>query len=225
MRITIDGPSGAGKSTLSKKLAEKLGFKYIDTGAMYRAIGLKTIDTYGNDFEKKDIPDEFYTNIDLKVFYSGNEQREYVDGVDITDKIRTPEVSMAASFVAKIACVREKLVKVQREVAGRENVIMDGRDAGTFVLPDAEIKLFLTASTEDRAQRRYEELIQKGIEVTYEDVLSDVKKRDKNDSSRAISPLRPADDAIIFDSSGNTFDETFEELYNILKEKVECTGV
>lgn len=225
MRITIDGPSGAGKSTLSKKLAQKLGFKYIDTGAMYRAVGLCALESYGADLESANIPDKFYTDIKLDISFAGNEQRELIDGVDVTDKIRTPEVSMAASFVAKIPCVREMLVKVQREFAGRENVIMDGRDAGTFILPDAEVKIFLTASPEDRAQRRYEELIQKGMNVKYEDVLNDVVKRDENDSGRKISPLRPAEDAIMFDSSGNTFDETFNSLYNILKEKVENSCV
>ena len=225
MRITIDGPSGAGKSTLSKKLAEKLDFKYIDTGAMYRAIGLAVIKSFGKDYESENISEAFYKNINVQVFYDGNEQKEFLDGVDITDKIRTPEVSMAASYVAKIPCVREKLVKIQREVAGRENVIMDGRDAGTFVLPDAEIKLFLTAKAEDRAQRRYEELIAKGLDVNYEDVLNDVKKRDENDSGRAISPLRPAEDAIMFDSSGNTFDETFNELFELLSKKVEDVRV
>ncbi|MBQ2897428.1 MAG: (d)CMP kinase [Clostridia bacterium] len=208
MKIAIDGPSGAGKSTISKCVAAKLGFVYIDTGAMYRTIGLSAVN---NKFDtKKDIEsiikmlDEI--NIDISLDASG--QRMYLNGNDVTDLIRTPEVSAAASDVAVIPEVRIKLVELQRKLAEGKNVIMDGRDIATYVLPDAEIKIFLTASAESRAERRYKELLSRGISTTFEQVLIDVNNRDENDSKREFSPLKVDDNAKIIDTTGNSLEES-----------------
>lgn len=205
MQIAIDGPAGAGKSTISKKAAEELGFLYIDTGAMYRAVGLKTIEKNISGAEPigKMMDD---TDIAIKLMPDG--RHIILDGIDVTDKIRTPEVSMAASKVSAIEKVRSALVDLQRRIAGENNVIMDGRDIGTVVLPSAEVKIFLTASAEDRAQRRYSEMLEKGQEAVYEDVLADMIQRDYNDTHREVSPLKAAKDAYIMDTTGNTLEES-----------------
>lgn len=221
MQIAIDGPSGAGKSTIAKTLAKELNFIYIDTGAMYRTVGLfalnKNIDI-PNEPEKVE---ECLDQINLLVKYGDDGiQRMILNGEDVTDKIRTPEVSIAASNVAVLPAVRLKLVDLQRLQASKCNVIMDGRDVGTYVLPDAEIKIFLTATVEDRAMRRYIELKEKNIATTYEDVLEDMKFRDKNDSSRAFAPLKAADDAVVVDTTGNTLEQSVEELRNLVLSKI-----
>lgn len=208
MKIAIDGPSGAGKSTISKCVAKKFGFVYIDTGAMYRTIGLYTLNN--NLDTKRDISQIIALldglKIDISLDTAG--QRMFLNDEDVTDKIRTPEVSMAASDVAAIPEVRIKLVELQRNLAKGKNVVMDGRDIATYVLPDAEIKIFLTASAESRAQRRYDELIDKGIKTTFEQVLQDVINRDTNDSKREFSPLRIDESAKVIDTTGNTLDES-----------------
>lgn len=208
MKIAIDGPSGAGKSTISKCVAKRFGFVYIDTGAMYRTIGLYALNN--NLDTKRDISQIIALldglKIDISLDTAG--QRMFLNDEDVTDKIRTPEVSMAASDVAAIPEVRIKLVELQRNLAKGKNVVMDGRDIATYVLPDAEIKIFLTASAESRAQRRYDELIDKGIKTTFEQVLQDVINRDTNDSKREFSPLRIDESAKVIDTTGNTLDES-----------------
>jgi len=221
IKIAIDGPSGAGKSTLSKKLAKELGFVYIDTGAMYRAAGLFCIRNGINIKEESDKAADLVEKITIDIIYSPQEgQKVILNGDDVTDEIRTPEVSIAASDVSAIKRVRLHLVSLQREMAKSHNVLMDGRDIGTYVLPDADIKIFLTASNEERAKRRYEELLEKGQKCEYRDVYRDMLYRDKNDSSREFAPLKAAQDSIMVDTTGNTFEESFELLLNLIKERL-----
>ncbi|MGM9551553.1 MAG: (d)CMP kinase [Clostridia bacterium] len=220
MQIAIDGPAGAGKSTISKFVATKLGFLYIDTGAMYRAIGYKAI-KQGFDLSDESSIDQMAkdTKIELKITDVG--QNIFLDGKNVSDKIRSAEVSMAASKVSAIKGVRETLVKLQREIAGSNNVVMDGRDVGTVVLPDAEIKIFLTASVEDRAMRRYIEMREKGIETSYQAVKEDMEKRDYNDTHRLTSPLKVADDAVVIDTSGQTLGESVQAICSFIEKKMD----
>jgi len=221
IKIAIDGPSGAGKSTLSKLLAQELGYIYIDTGAMYRSAGLFCINEGINIKENPDKAAEAVNGISITISHGEDGvQNVFLNGENVNGKIRTPEVSIAASDVSAIKKVRLKLVELQRELAKSNNVIMDGRDIGTFVLPDAEIKIFLTASAQERAKRRYAELIEKGQTVTYEEVLQDMIYRDKNDSERAFAPLKAADDAIIVDTTDKNFSESFECLLTLIKERL-----
>lgn len=218
-KIALDGPSGAGKSTIAKTVARKLSFVYIDTGAMYRAAALaclrQGVDIKANPQQAIDI----VNNISIDIDYVDGEQRIFLDTEDVSEKIRTPEVSMGASDVSAIGAVREKLVALQRQLAGTKNVIMDGRDIGTHVLPDADVKVFLTASPEIRAERRYKELIEKGTNTTMAEVLADIKRRDEQDSTRAVSPLRRADDAVELDTSLLTFDESVESVLELINNK------
>lgn len=218
MIIAIDGPSGAGKSTLSKKLAKRLGFVYIDTGALYRTVGLKFINK-SVQLDNTALVKEVLSDTTVDINYVNAEQRVYLDGVDVSDDIRTPEVSLMASAVSALPEVRAFLLGMQRSIANGKNVILDGRDIGTVVFPNAEVKIFLSASAKERAKRRYEELIAKGQDVTFEQVLEDLEKRDYNDSHRAIAPLKQADDAYAFDTTGNTFDESLDLLVEYLKTK------
>ncbi len=211
-RIAIDGPSGAGKSTIAKAVAKALDIDYIDTGAMYRAIGYK-IDKEGVPFEEGDALAALLDSTDID-FVSGD---IILDGVVVNDLIRTPEVSMLASKCAALPSVRAKLVEIQRGMGQRKSVIMDGRDIGTNVLKDAEYKIFLTASAEERAQRRFKELQEKGETQTYEEVLEDVKQRDYNDMTRELNPLRKADDAIELDTTGMGIDEVVAAVLDIVK--------
>ncbi len=221
IKIAIDGPSGAGKSTLSKKLAKELGFVYIDTGAMYRAAGLYCLRKNINIKEESDKAADCVEQISIDITYSSEKgQKVLLNGEDVTSEIRTPEASIAASDVSAIKRVRLRLVELQREMAKSHNVLMDGRDIGTYVLPDADIKIFLTASNEERAKRRYAELLEKGQKVEYEDVYQDMLYRDKNDSSREFSPLKAAPDSITVDTTGNTFEESFELLLGLIKERI-----
>ncbi len=217
--VAIDGPAGAGKSSISKELAKKLNFIYVDTGALYRAIGLKFL-RQGIDTKLEcDIPSVLKTTkIDIK-FLNG-EQRVFLDDEDVSEHIRTPDASMMASAVSAKSPVREFLLEMQRKNARENNVIMDGRDIGTVVLPNATVKIFLTASVETRANRRFLELQEKGSSATLEEVLEDMKIRDYNDSNRAIAPLKPAQDSVIVDTSDLTFSESVNALYNIIKEKM-----
>ncbi len=218
MQIAIDGPAGAGKSTISKFVATEMGYLYIDTGAMYRTIGYKALMLGMNPEDEKAI-DEMakYSKIDLKITSQG--QAIFLDGKDVTDKIRTAEVSMAASRVSAIAGVRETLVELQREIAGGNNVVMDGRDIGSVVLPNAEIKIFLTASVDDRAMRRYLEMKEKGMDVSFLAVKEDMEKRDYNDTHRASSPLMVAEGATVIDTSGQTLGESVKIIVDFIKEK------
>lgn len=217
--VAIDGPAGAGKSTISKKLAKKLGFIYVDTGALYRAIGLKFL-RQGLDTKLEcDIPAILETvQVDIK-FVDG-EQRVFLNGEDVSSLIRTPDASMMASAVSAKPPVREFLLEMQRKLARENNVIMDGRDIGTVVLPDATVKIFLTAAVETRANRRYLELKERGSTATFEEVLEDMKVRDYNDSNRPIAPLKPAENSVIVDTSAFSFEQSVDALYNIIKEKM-----
>lgn len=221
IKIAIDGPSGAGKSTLSRKLAKELGFVYIDTGAMYRAAGLYCLREGINIKEDSEKAADCVDNITIEITYSPESgQLVLLNGEDVTEEIRTPQASIAASDVSAIKRVRLRLVELQREMAKAHNVLMDGRDIGTYVLPDADIKIFLTASNEERAKRRHAELIEKGQKCEYEEVLKDIIYRDKNDSTREFSPLKAAEDSILVDTTGNSFEESFELLLNLIKERL-----
>lgn len=208
IRVAIDGPSGAGKSTIAKAVAKKLGLDYIDTGAMYRAVGYKVVmsgtDTQ-DDVAMKKLLDS--TDID---FSKGN---IILDGEIVNDKIRTNEMSMMASKVSALPAVREKLVQLQRKMGRAKSIIMDGRDIGNNVLTDAEFKFFMTASAEERADRRYKELMEKGQDITYEQVLKDIRQRDHNDMTRKLNPLRKADDAIEVDTTGMSIEQVTDYIY------------
>lgn len=209
--IAIDGPGGAGKSTIAKILSSELGLEYIDTGAMYRAFALKTIKS-GTDIADEKQLDAMLAATDID-FRKGE---IFLDGENVSGLIRTPEISKAASKVSAIPAVRRKLVAIQRQMGHDKEVIMDGRDIGTNVLTDAPFKIFLSASAEVRAKRRYDELLAKGEEVSYEDVLSDMIERDRADMTRETDPLRKADDAIEIDTSDMTIDEVVDTIKNIV---------
>ncbi|MGI6563450.1 MAG: (d)CMP kinase [Clostridia bacterium] len=215
--IAIDGPAGAGKSTIAKLLASELNILYLDTGAMYRAVGLKAL-RENIDIKDTEKIDEMIKNIDIQVRYIDGKQHTYLDGEDVTHKIRTPEVSLAASNVAVIKSVRLKMVELQREIAKDMSVIMDGRDIGTYVLPNAPFKFFITATPEERARRRYLEMKESGEKnVDYDIILKDIKYRDENDSTRAFAPLKKADDAILVDNTFMTVEETLSKILSHIK--------
>jgi len=218
IQIAIDGPGGAGKSTISKGVAAKLGIVYVDTGALYRTVGYyvrnKEIDPHD-----RDAVGAILSEISIEVAYVDGAQHVFLNGEDLGDKIRTPEMSMYASAVSAIPKVREFLLNTQKDIARRNSVIMDGRDIGTVILPDADVKIFMFASNEARAKRRYNELTAKGVEVRYEDVLSEMIERDNNDKNRDVAPAVPASDAIMLDNSDMSVDENIEAVLNIIKEK------
>ena len=215
--VAIDGPSGAGKSTISRILAKELGFVYVDTGALYRAVGYSVLQK-GIDPKDADSVVAALADIVLEMRYVNGEQQVLVNGNDVGGYIRTPEVSMAASAVSALPPVRQFLLDTQRRIAATENVIMDGRDIGTVVLPQAELKIFLTATAEDRAQRRFEELQEKGIPTTFAEVLADMQKRDYDDSHRAAAPLKQAADARLVDTTGNTLEQSVQVLKGLVEE-------
>ena len=214
--IAIDGPAGAGKSTISKAVSKELGFIYVDTGALYRAVGYYVVKNGVNTKDEKTVS-ECLSKISVELKFVNSAQRVFLNGEDVSDFIRTPEISMAASDVSALPCVRKFLFETQQKIARENNVVMDGRDIGTVVLPNADVKIFLTASPEERARRRYDELILKGQEVNYDDVLKDVITRDYNDSHREIAPLKQADDAVLI---GNTLEKSIEVLLNAIKERL-----
>jgi CMP/dCMP kinase len=216
--VAIDGPAGAGKSSVARKAAEKLGFLYVDTGALYRAIGLYMLQN-GVDPGDADTVIPLLKKITVSLKYCGGEQRVFLCGNDVSDKIRTDDVSLAASRVSAIPEVRSFLLSLQRDIAKENNVLMDGRDIGTVVLPDAQVKVFLTASTEERAKRRYFQLLHSGIKADYDEVLEDLKQRDYNDTHRAIAPLKPAPDAVVMDTTGQTLEQSVELLIRLIQEK------
>ena len=219
--IAIDGPSGSGKSTISKCLAKRLRFVSLDTGALYRAIAyfLKIKKT---DYKNEKLVAQELKNINISLRYLNSVQRVFLDDTDITNNIRSEDISMISSCISSMKCVREYLLKFQRNMADKHDIIMDGRDIGTVILPNATVKIFLTASPEIRAQRRYKELSESGEKVSYNEVLNDVMKRDFNDTTRKISPLRQAEDAILFDSSKYNFEQTVDKLFEIIKERISC---
>ena len=214
--IAIDGPSGAGKSTIAKRLAKDMGILYVDTGALYRAIGYEVLNRGGKP-DNPSFVEGMLPDLKIEIRHSDGSQRVYINDEDVTHRIRTPGVSMAASAVSAIPAVRRFLFDLQRDIANKNDVIMDGRDIGTVVLPYADVKIFLTASAEDRAKRRYDELISKGVETSYEDVLSDMIKRDYDDSHRETAPLKAADDAVTVDTSGNTLEQSVDILKEIIQ--------
>ena len=213
INIALDGPSGAGKSTIAKAIAKRLEYVYVDTGALYRSIALYVTE-HGADLNNTDDIKSALKNIDLKLAYVEGSQRVLMCGEDVSDKIRTPEISMGASQISAIPEVREFLFDLQRDIARENNIIMDGRDIGTVVLPNADVKIFLTASAEERANRRFKELCEKGDKSTYEEVLEDIKRRDYNDMHREIAPLKKADDAIEVDTTSLSLEESVEVIYN-----------
>lgn len=215
--VAIDGPSGAGKSTIAKLCAEALGLLYVDTGAIYRTVGLAAREA-GVDPKDPDAVQALLPLIKINMNHDESGlQRMLLNDRDVTDEIRHPDISLYASAVSAIPAVRAFLLDMQRQLARENSVVMDGRDIGTVVLPDADVKLFLTATPEDRAQRRYEELLQRGAKTSYEEVLRDLKKRDEADSTRKAAPLRPAADAICVDTTGNTLEESFRLLKEIIE--------
>ena len=219
--IAIDGPSGAGKSTLSKMVAKEFGLIYVDTGAMYRTIGLFV---HRNGVGSKDavnveklLPQ---INIEMKYDETGT-QRMVLNGEDVSDDIRLPQISIYASDVSAMPAVRAFLLEMQRSMAKTYDVIMDGRDIGTVVLPNAGLKIFLSADAGDRAARRFAELHEKGVSTTYKEVLNDINYRDENDSKRAAAPLKPADDSVIVDTTGNTLNDSFELISDLVRKHLE----
>lgn len=217
--IAIDGPSGSGKSTLAKALSKELGYLYIDTGAMYRTIGLY-VKRNGIDPSDEKTISEHFENIDIKLEWIDGAQHIFLGDEDVSGEIRTPEMSMYASSVSALPAVRSFLLDKQRAFSRTHNVIMDGRDIGTVVLPNADVKIFLKADDVKRAQRRYEELIEKGQDVTLEEVLSDMQTRDKNDSTRKTAPLTPAPDAIFLDNSTYAPEDTLRKALEIINGKI-----
>ena len=218
-KIAIDGPGGAGKSTVAKAVARELGIVYVDTGALYRTIGyyVRSKDVSPKDNEEVTA---LLPEISIEVKYLDGSQRVYLNGEDLGDKIRTPEMSMYASAVSAIPAVRSFLLDTQRDIARKNSVIMDGRDIGTVILPDAEVKIFMTASAECRAKRRYNELTAKGVEAKYEDVLREMNERDHNDSTRDIAPTAAAEDAVLLDTSDMSFDEVVAAVIDLTNKKI-----
>ncbi len=215
--IAIDGPSGAGKSTAAKLLAARLGYIYIDTGAMYRSIGWKA------SREKIDPADEpkladLCSRTEVTIRKDNNDPRFYVDGIDVTGEIRTPEMGMMASAVSKSPAVRARLLTLQRELGKNGSVVMDGRDIGTVIFPDADVKFFLEASAAERGKRRYLELKAKGMDVDLSRITREIEERDRQDSGRALAPLKKADDAILIDSSLMSIDEVLERMLSKIEE-------
>lgn len=219
INVAIDGPAGAGKSTIAKAAAKTLGFIYVDTGALYRTIALSAV-RCGADNNEKII--NMLNDITVKLgFADDGSQCVYLNGENVSSLIRTPEISMAASKVSAIPEVRAFLLDLQRNIARENNVIMDGRDIASVVLPNAQPKIFLFASPECRADRRYKELIEKGEKVTYEDVLADVNQRDYQDSHRDIAPLKPTDESVMADTSELDLQQSIELIINIIKENMQ----
>lgn len=218
INVAIDGPAGAGKSTVARGAAKKLGYIYVDTGALYRTVALAA--TRNGVLESAEKTEQMFKDITVDLaFDDAGAQCVYLNGEDVSSLIRTPEISMAASNVSKIPAVRAFLLGLQRDIAAKNNVIMDGRDIATVVLPDAQVKIFLTASPECRAERRYKELLEKGENVKYDDVLADVNARDYQDSHREIAPLKPAEDSVIADTSGKSLPQSIEMIISVIKEK------
>lgn len=217
--IAIDGPAGAGKTTIAKRMAEQLDYLYVDTGALYRAIGYFAL-TRGLDVRDESAIAGLLVSTRIDLRFVDMKQCVFLNDQDITDKIRTEAVSMAASAVSALPVVRQFLMKSQRDLAAHGNVILNGRDIGTVVCPDADIKIFLTASSEERASRRFLELQRRGVAANYKDVLLDIKKRDEDDSSRSIAPLAPASDAIVVDTTGNELDKSVRLLTDIVLERL-----
>lgn len=217
--VAIDGPAGAGKSTIAKRLAKELGFLYVDTGAMYRAIGLYMLKNH-IDGGNETLVSDAVSSVEVSLAYDKGAQIVLLNGEDVSGEIRTEEVSAMASKTSAYKAVREKLLDLQRNMAQTNDVLMDGRDIGTTILPNADVKIYLTASVETRAKRRYDEYMKKGQNCDLEEIKEDIKTRDYNDMTRKISPLKKAEDAVEVDSSHMTIDEVVEAIKRICKEKM-----
>ena len=214
-QIAIDGPSGSGKSTLAKSLSKLLGILYLDTGAMYRACGLKAL-LAGVSPKDETLVKPLLEQTDIRIRFENGSQRIYLDGVDVTADIRKPDVSVAASDISSLPSVRQKMVAMQREIASSQSVVLDGRDIGSYVLPDAEYKFFLTADPKERAKRRLEELSASGTTTTYDEVLAGILYRDHQDSTRAFAPLRKVEGAVEIDTTHNTLEQTLDAILRAL---------
>jgi len=221
INIAIDGPAGAGKSSAAKALAKKMSLIYMDTGALYRSIGLYCLREGVKELKNEAVVAPHLNNINIEIKFIDGAQHVFLNGEDVSSLIRTQEVSMAASDVSSVPKVREFLLDLQRDIAAKTNLIMDGRDIGSVILPNADVKIFLTASPEARAKRRTLELEAKGESVNYEEVLRQIIERDKNDSTRAIAPLKVADGAVILDNSDINEQETVAEMERIIKESLQ----
>lgn len=219
INVAIDGPAGAGKSTVARAAAKEIGFIYVDTGALYRAVGVNAL-RKGIDTKDKAAVAASLADISVDLVFENGEQKVLLNGENVSAEIRTPPASMAASDVSAVPEVRAFLFDLQRDIAKRNSCIMDGRDIGTVVLPDAKVKIFLTASPEERATRRYKELVEKGTDVKYEDVLAELIERDYNDSHREIAPLKPAEDGVILDTTGLSLEESIASIVKIVKENI-----
>lgn len=219
INIALDGPSGAGKSTIAKMLAKKMEYVYVDTGALYRSIALFMLRN-NIDINDDNAVAERLSEVDVKLVYENGSQHVMLCGEDVSDKIRTPEVSMGASRVSAIPAVRQFLFDLQKTIANENNIIMDGRDIGTVVLPNADVKIFLTASAEERAKRRFKELSENGDPSTYEEVLADINRRDYNDTHREVAPLKKADDAIEVDTTPLTLEQSADAIYDVITKKL-----
>lgn len=218
INIAVDGPAGAGKSSIARAVAEEIGYIYVDTGALYRSIALYSIE---NKLDNESLVNSL-DKINIRLEFIDKCQHVFLNDNDVSDKIRTPEVSMGASKVSAIPEVREFLFGLQKKIAAENNIIMDGRDIGTVVLPDADLKVFLTASAEERANRRFKEMIDSSI--TYEQVLEDIKQRDYNDMHRDIAPLKQAEDAVLLDTTGMTIEEVKQKLKALIDETEKSIG-
>lgn len=216
MKVAIDGPAGAGKSSMAKAVAESLGFVYIDTGAMYRAAAVYALEN-GIEISEAALCAEVLEKIEIDIKFADDGQKIFLCGKDVSARIRENDASIGASDIAKIPAVRLKLVELQRSLAEKASVIMDGRDIGTYVLPDAEVKIFLTASVEERARRRCAELEERGTKTDFEKVKRDIEYRDKNDSEREFAPLRQAEDAVLVDTTDLSPSQTAERITEIIK--------
>ena len=221
--VAIDGPVGAGKSSVARESAKRLGFIYADTGVVYRGVALYTVrkGLNENDAEYKEKVENMLPEITVEPKLINGEQRIFLCGEDVSEEIRKPEISMAASSVSSIPAVREFLLDLQRDIAKKNNVLMDGRDIGTVVLPSAQVKIFITASPEIRAKRRFKELIEKGVDTTLEQVLNDLNRRDYQDSHRAVSPLKMAEDAVLLDTSELDFEQSVRKVTELAKAAAE----
>ena len=214
--VAIDGPAGAGKSSIARASAKELGFIYVDTGALYRAVGVYGLRN-GIDNKNAEAVAGMLPHISVELKFRDGVQHVYLNGEDVSEEIRTPPASMAASDVSAVPAVRQFLFDLQRDIAAKNDCIMDGRDIGTVVLPNAQVKIFLTASPEARAMRRYKELQEKGAKDTYEEVLADLLQRDYNDSHRAVAPLKPAEDSITVDNSGLSLEDSIEQVLSVIR--------